>query len=176
MNYAGVQSFANWSSGIQATIQTLKNTKGAGYEAILASLKSGKSSTSDILKAISASHWAGRPGKYAKMGMLDSTSSDYKTHGMYKGSGGLFTQIGGAINNAVHGAESFVGGVASSLVGGGSNGMAGYFGQGTQGGGTTYNYGGVTVVVQGSKDPKATATEVHKTLANADLINKARTK
>lgn len=175
MNYAGVQSFNNWGSGLEATIQTLKNTKGAGYEAILASLKSGKSSTSQILTAINASHWTGKPGSYAKAGMLGSTS-DYKTNGMYKGGGGIFTQIGGAINNAVHGAESLVGGAVSALTGGGSNGMAGYFGQSGQGGGTTYNYGGVTVVVQGSKDPKATAKEVHTTLANADLLNKARTK
>lgn len=172
MNYAGVQSFNNWGSGLEATIQTLKNTKGAGYEAILASLKTGKSTTSQILSAINASHWTGKPGSYAKAGMLGATS-DYKTNGMYKGSGGLFSQLGGAINDAVHGVSSGI----SSLVGGGSNGMAGYFGQSNQGGsGTTYNYGGVTVVVQGSKDPKATANEVHKTLASADLINKARTK
>lgn len=181
MNYAGVQSFSNWSTGVQATIETLKNTKGVGYEAILASLKTGKSSSADILKAISASHWAGRPGKYEKMGMLGSTTSDYKTNGMYKGKGGIFTQMGAAVNNAVHGAENFVGGVASALTGGGSTGMGGYFNSANTGGGgggssATYNYGGVTVVVQGSKDPKATAAEVHKTLASADLLNKARTK
>jgi len=65
-NKEGVQSYTSWDQGYQATINTLTNTKGVGYEKILADLKSGKSSFAQTFADISNSGWvSGKTGRHS---------------------------------------------------------------------------------------------------------------
>ena len=57
INSVGVKAYASWQQGNQAMLDTLTNTKGVGYEKILADFKSGKSSFSQTFSDISNSGW-----------------------------------------------------------------------------------------------------------------------
>lgn len=58
-NKVGVRNYSSWDQGLQATLDTLQGTRGAGYESIMAALKQGNSSTA-VLQAIQQSSWAGK--------------------------------------------------------------------------------------------------------------------
>ena len=55
MNSSGVKIYSSWQEGFKATVNTLRNTKNVGYDAILSSLSSG--SKYDVFDAIVNSKW-----------------------------------------------------------------------------------------------------------------------
>ena len=50
-NKVGVRNYSSWDQGLQATLDTLQGTRGAGYENIMAALKQGNSATA-VLQAV----------------------------------------------------------------------------------------------------------------------------
>ena len=59
INKVGVKAYTSWDQGLQATIDTLQGTRGAGYEGIMAALQQGNSATA-VLQAVQQSSWAGK--------------------------------------------------------------------------------------------------------------------
>ena len=58
-NKVGVRNYSSWDQGLQATLDTLQGTRGAGYENIMAALKQGNSATA-VLQAVQQSSWSGK--------------------------------------------------------------------------------------------------------------------
>jgi hypothetical protein len=155
-----VQSYTSMDQGLQATITTLtgKGADSRGYTAIVNALKSG-GSKEEILNAINASAWVNGDGK----------ASNYKFTGaktVTDEGGQQFSGLSGVMNTSS--GESYADMIKKS------NPQAAAM-WGTGGGGeTNNNFGGVTIVIQGAKDAKATANEVSKVLTDGTLLKSAR--
>ena len=66
INSVGVKAYKDWKQGNQATVDTLLNTKGVGYEKIVADLRSGKSTFTQTFSDISNSGWVtGKTGHHS---------------------------------------------------------------------------------------------------------------
>jgi hypothetical protein len=145
INKVGVDAYTNWDQGLEATIKTLTgpNANSRGYSAIVSAIKSG-ASKEDILKAINNSAW--RTGKTGGSGAykFDGASSDYNPSGAH---------------------------IASSSSSGTSNDLS--LRSFVPSGGVTNNMGGVTIVINGDKDPQKTAQAVAKILSDQNLVKKA---
>jgi hypothetical protein len=135
---SGVQAYASWQQGIDASVGTLtgKDATARGYTAIINSLKSG-ASKEDFLKVLQASNWDA--GKYKGGAASSSSSSSANT-----------------ISSSPHqwnpsDAERFQAQTAAAFGSGG-------------GGGT--NYGGFTININGITDPSKVAAAVKKILQN----------
>lgn len=75
-NSVGVQKYKDYPSGVQATINTLQNTRGVGYDKIIAALKS--SDPNAAIEAIVRSPWSG--SSHYGVG----TNGDYTKSSLYK--------------------------------------------------------------------------------------------
>ena len=75
-NSVGVQKYKDYNSGVQATVDTLRNTKGVGYDKIIAGLKSNNPNAA--IQAIVNSSWSGSSHYGAGKG------GDYRNSSLWK--------------------------------------------------------------------------------------------
>jgi len=137
VNSEGVQKYSNLTQGALANADTLLNTKGEGYESILANLRKGDSS-SKTWSSIVQSGWV--------TGKVDPKRTSYGAGGGTS-SGVTSGSSSAPISTSLNAAAS----AASSEFGSGAG---------------TINYGGFTIQVNGITDPNKVAAAVKAILQN----------
>lgn len=91
-NSVGVRNYTTPEQGLQATISTLKNTKGVGYDKIISALQSNN--PQQALEAITRSGWSG--SQYSMKNNDYRTSSVYRTWARENGQVGSDSPFSGA--------------------------------------------------------------------------------
>ena len=147
----GVQAYNSWNQGLQATIGTLtgQGADARGYTNIVNILKNGGTSTANFLKAMQASSWDG--GHYGSTTLTPSTASG--------SSGSSAYQVAPDPTAATRLAEAQARAFGTQASVGGSS--------------TNYNYGGISIVINGATDPKKTADAINQHLKNNQLLTQA---
>jgi hypothetical protein len=141
----GVQAYTSWKQGLQATIGTLtgQNADSRGYTAIVDFLKHGGGSNADMLKLMQGSKWDA--GGY-KSG--SSTSSSGAVNGITTA---VATQNTIAVDPTA--ASRFAAAQAAAFG-------HSFNATGASGTNNNYNYGGITIQINGAQDPKKTGAAV----------------
>jgi hypothetical protein len=166
-----VQKYANWDDGISATVTTLtgKRADERGYAAIVEALRKG-SDKETILAAVNKSAWVHGENKASNY-KFDGSSADYsgtKYSGGSSGGGGATSKDGKfSMRDFLEGNKSDTKSLLSS--------MTKSAGEGTKhvGAPTTYNYGGVSIKIDGSSNPGATVEALKAALSSQETISKA---
>ena len=152
-NKVGVQAYKTVAQGAQADANTLLNTKGVGYDKIIDAFRSGNDKDK-LWSSIVQSGWV--TGKADPTRTKYSPGSSNSTSNTNSAAGSATTTV--AVDPTA--ASRFAAAQAAAF--GTSSGM-----------GTTsnnYNYGGVTIVVNGAKDPKKTADEINNALKSSTSL------
>lgn len=166
-----VQKYANWDDGISATVTTLtgKNADSRGYADIVDALRKGLDKET-ILAAVNKSAWVHGEGKASNY-KFSGSSSEYngtKYSGGSSGGGGATSKDGKfSMRDFLEGNKSDTKSLLSS--------MTKSAGEGTKhvGAPTTYNYGGVSIKIDGSGNPGATVEALKAALSSQETISKA---
>jgi hypothetical protein len=170
MNSVGVKAYANWDDGIKATVASLtgKRAEERGYAAIVDALRKGGDKDT-ILAAINKSAWVHGEGKASNY-KFNGSSSEYSGTKYSGGPGGSVTsQTDGkfSMREFLEGNKTDTKKILSS--------MTKSSGEGTKhiGAPTTYNYGGVSIKIDGSGNPGATVEALKAALSSQETISKA---
>ena len=166
-----VQKYANWDDGIAATVTTLtgKRADERGYAAIVDALRKGADKET-ILAAVNKSAWVHGENKASNY-KFDGSSADYsgtKYSGGSSGGGGATSKDGKfSMRDFLESNKSDTKNLLSS--------MTKSAGEGTKhvGAPTTYNYGGVSIKIDGSGNPGATVEALRAALSSQETISKA---
>jgi hypothetical protein len=168
MNSVGVKAYSSWDDGIKATVESLtgKRADERGYTAIVEALRKGADKDT-ILAAINKSAWVHGEGKASNY-KFSGSSSEYNAT-KYSGSGGTATATDGkfSMREFLEGSKQET---KSILAGMTKNAWDTAKHVPTA---TTYNYGGVTVKIDGAQNPGATVEALKAALSSQDTINKA---
>jgi hypothetical protein len=163
-NKVGVQKYLNIAQGSQADAATLLNTKGEGYDKILAAFRSGKSAD-QIWSSIVESGWV--------TGKVDPKRTQYSPGSGGSGSSGGSTAVSSSgkivtalpFSTTADSQRQSLSALLASAFGGSSVAPAG-----NTTSQTTYNYGGVSVTIQADKNPQATVDAMQKALKNKTTV------
>jgi hypothetical protein len=165
-----VQRYQDWDQGIQAAVTTLtgKNAESRGYAAIVDALRNGADKEA-ILAAVNKSAWVHGEGKASNYKFAGS-SSEYNVkfaNGSTGASGATKTDGKFSMRDFLEGNKSETKSLLSS--------MTKSAGEGTKhvGAPTTYNYGGVSIKIDGSSNPGATVEALKAALSSQETISKA---
>jgi hypothetical protein len=167
-----VQRYKNWDQGISAAVTTLtgKNADARGYTAIVEALRNGAEKDA-ILAAINKSAWVhgeGRPSNYKFAG----SSSKYDVN-FSNAAGGAAGGVGGqtdgkfSMREFLEGSKTETKGILAGLTKGSWDNAK------HASTATTYNYGGVSIKIDGSGNPGTTVEALKAALSSQDSIAKA---
>jgi hypothetical protein len=169
MNSVGVKAYSNWDDGIKATVASLtgKRADERGYAAIVDALRKGQDKDS-ILAAINKSAWVHGEGKASNY-PFNGASADYNGTKYSGKSGGAMSQTDGkfSMRDFLESSKTESKSLLSSITKGSWDNTK------HAPTATTYNYGGVTVKIDGSSNPSATVEALKAALSSQDTITKA---
>jgi hypothetical protein len=165
-----VQKYANWDDGIAATVTTLtgKNAESRGYAAIVEALRKGQDKET-ILAAINKSAWVHGEGKASNY-KFNGSSAEYNGTKYGGGSsGGGATQSDGkfSMREFLEGNKSETKSLLSNMTKGSWDNAK------HAATATTYNYGGVSIKIDGSGNPGSTVEALKAALSSQETISKA---
>lgn len=171
MNKVGVKAYKNWEDGIQATVSSLTGNRASerGYAAIVEALRKGADKDA-ILAAVNKSAWVNGENKASNY-KFNGSSSEYNGSQYQGGSGGSVTsQTDGkfSMRDFLERNKTETKSLLSSITKSA--------GEGTRhigAAGTTYNYGGVSIKIDGAGSPGATVEALKAALSSQETISKA---
>lgn len=171
MNKVGVKAYKNWDDGIKATVETLtgKRAEERGYTAIVEALRKG-ASKDDILAVVNKSAWVhgeGKPSNYK----FDGASANYSgtKYGGGKSSDSLGSEGRVTLRSMLERDSDSTKSLLSTLT----KSMGEFTKTATVPTGHTYNYGGVSIKIDGSTNPNDTAAALKAALSSQETISKA---
>jgi len=170
MNSVGVKAYASWDDGIKATVASLtgKRAEERGYAAIVEALRKGGDKDT-ILAAINKSAWVHGEGKASNY-KFNGSSSEYSGTKYNGGPGGSVTsQTDGkfSMKDFLEGNKSETKSLLSGITKGSWD-NAKHVPQAT-----TYNYGGVSIKIDGAGSPSTTVEALKAALSSQETISKA---
>jgi hypothetical protein len=165
-----VQKYQSWEQGLAATVETLtgKRASERGYAAIVEALRKGADKEA-ILAAVNKSAWVNGENKASNY-KFSGSSSEYNGSQYQGGSGGNVTsQTDGkfSMRDFLEGNKSETKSLLSSMTKSAGEGAR------HTGAATTYNYGGVSIKIDGAGSPGATVEALKAALSSQETISKA---
>jgi hypothetical protein len=170
MNKVGVKAYKNWDDGIHATVASLTGNRASerGYAAIVEALRKGADKEA-ILAAVNKSAWVNGENKASNY-KFSGSSSEYNGSQYQGGSSGSVTsQTDGkfSMREFLEGNKSETKSLLSSITKSAGEGAR------HTGAATTYNYGGVSIKIDGAGSPGATVEALKAALSSQETISRA---
>lgn len=168
----GVQGYQNWEQGVNAAVKTLTGNRAdeRGYSAIVESLRKGADKDS-ILAAINQSAWVNGENKASNYKFAGSSSKYDVKFNEGGGSKGVFNSDSGRVTmrSLLEKDPDSTKSMLSTLT----KGMGEFAKTASASTGHTYNYGGVSIKIDGSSNPNDTVAALKAALTSQDTISKA---